>query len=305
MTYGSTNQSPDEPPEVARAKKEFGSRLDALRGKAGFGSLKELAKAAGVAYGTVKTVRRGETFPTRNTVSKIVHACSDTPGADRLLEDWAAVDAVTDSGSARYGEPWPPPQPPQGQEGASERSRPESTADAVVSPATQDDSTFPSPDCPAGTGGTSMPATQLGARAWAGAVAAVILVVLVVLVVVVVSRAAPPTPTVLVPSSAAVGVPVRFNALGGSSARYLKVYAGVTSAASDMEATGTFPDREVATATCQKTGRTVISDTSAGEEPRRSNMWVRLQTSSEKPMYATLTYADVAPKDLAKLSLCP
>lgn len=267
-----------------------------------------MAKAAGVAYGTVKTVRRGETFPTRLTVSKIVHACSDTPGADRLLEDWAAVDAVIDSGSARYGEPWPPsaiPQPRQGQEGASERSRPESTADAVVSSAPQDDSTFPSPDCPAGTGGTSMPATQLRARAWAGAVAAVILVVLVVLVVVVVSRAAPPTPTVLVPSSAAVEVPVRFNALGGSSSRYLKVYAGVTSAATDMEATGTFPDREVASATCQKTGRTVISDTNAGEEPRRSNMWVRLQTSSEKPMYATLTYADVAPGDLAKLPLCP
>lgn len=72
-----------------------------------------------------------------------------------------------------------------------------------------------------------------------------------------------------------------------------------------MEATGTFPDREVASATCQKTGRTVISDTNAGEEPRRSNMWVRLQTSSEKPMYATLTYADVAPGDLAKLPLCP
>jgi len=154
-----------------------------------------------------------------------------------------------------------------------------------------------------------MPATQLRARAWAGAVAAVTLVVLVVVVVHHLlnspSRAAPPTPTVLVPSSAAVEVPVRFNALGGSSSRYLKVYAGVTSAATDMEATGTFPDREVATATCQKTGRTVISDTSAGEEPRRSNRWVRLQTSSGKPMFATLTYADVAPKDLAKLPLCP
>lgn len=44
MTYGATNQTPDEPPEVVKAKKEFGSRLDALRGKAGFGSLKEWLK---------------------------------------------------------------------------------------------------------------------------------------------------------------------------------------------------------------------------------------------------------------------
>lgn len=48
--------------------------------------------------------------------------------------------------------------------------------------------------------------------------------------------------------------------------------------------------KEVATATCKKTGRTVSSDTSAGEESRSSNMWVRLATA---PIGSDVHYPDL------------
>jgi hypothetical protein len=71
-----------------------------------------------------------------------------------------------------------------------------------------------------------------------------------------------------------------------------------------MEQTGVFPDGELAVATCKKSGRTVVSDTSVGEEPRTSNMWVLLKVVSDQPMYATLTYADIDQFELAALPTC-
>ena len=98
-----------------------------------------------------------------------------------------------------------------------------------------------------------------------------------------------------------IEVPFTFNALGGGSP-FIRTFHGVSDSAGDREVTGTFRHGQTAAAVCRTHGRTVTSDTTVGEQPRSSNVWVRLNTSDA--MYAPLTYIDVDAAALATLPQC-
>jgi hypothetical protein len=318
----------DEPPEVAEAKREFARRLGLLRVNAGFATLKDLADASDVGYTTVKTAVAGGHLPNFNTVAKLARACRTRAGADdrrvkvqadQLLTDWKAVNEVVDRASARYGTQWPAAgvaEEANQHGGMDSRAEPETNADPAVigGPAEAAGHLIPATEqaTPSTLRGNSDGEPPVGSyRTWVWVAALLGLIVLALIAVVIVQQlpsgdddgtggSSPSTP-----SPGRVEVPIRFNALGGTSSRFIRVFAGVTKSAADRRQTGTFPDKEVAMATCKKPGRPVPSDTSAGEEQRDSNMWVLLATPSSEPMYATLTYADVTPENLAKLPTCP
>ncbi|MFL6137395.1 MAG: hypothetical protein ACJ74O_06285 [Frankiaceae bacterium] len=95
-----------------------------------------------------------------------------------------------------------------------------------------------------------------------------------------------------------------FDALGGTSSKIIDVYPGVGTSAHDKNANGTFTDGDTAPALCKTTGRRITSDVSAGERPRSSNIWVRVQGSPGLVQYATLTYGDIGRAALSRLPHC-
>jgi hypothetical protein len=93
-----------------------------------------------------------------------------------------------------------------------------------------------------------------------------------------------------------------FDALGGRTSKIIRVFPGVGTSARDRTANGTFTDGDKVTAICKTTGRTVKSHVAGGEQPRRSNVWVRIQGSPGLAQYATLTFGDI---DRAALGVLP
>jgi len=94
-----------------------------------------------------------------------------------------------------------------------------------------------------------------------------------------------------------------FDDLGGGSS-IIRVYAGVKQAAADKETTGTFNSGDSVPAECKTEGRTIHSDTSAGEADRTSSDWIRIHGTPGETQYATAVYVE-NPKDLlAQLPEC-
>jgi hypothetical protein len=95
------------------------------------------------------------------------------------------------------------------------------------------------------------------------------------------------------------GQVIKFDDLGGGSS-IISVYPGVQAIERDKTPSGTFRSGDVVAAVCKAQGRTIHSDPSSGERQQSSNMWVRIQGSPGKLQFATLTYADIAARDLAR-----
>jgi hypothetical protein len=128
-----------------------------------------------------------------------------------------------------------------------------------------------------------IPLSGHGTRGRRVAVAAA-LALAVAAAVVLVLRQAPPTGD----STAAF----RFDDLRGGSA-IVNVYPGVQDTAADRQPNGTFLSGQTTTATCKTTGRLVRSDPSAGERPRQSDVWLRVEAQAGQISYASLTYGDI------------
>jgi hypothetical protein len=94
-----------------------------------------------------------------------------------------------------------------------------------------------------------------------------------------------------------------FDALGGRS-QYINVYPGVEDTPEDRVANGTFQHDQATTALCQTTGRLVRSDTSVGEEPRESDVWLQVLAQPGKTSYAPLTYGRIEQEALEALPQC-
>lgn len=154
-----------------------------------------------------------------------------------------------------------------------------------------------------------------------GAVAAATLIVAVIVVVAVTrsgsttnSEATEGTPSpalvsVQEASSAGAADPadtravVTFDALGASGTQVIQVYAGPGGTPEDREVTGTYMSGMTAPVTCQAQGRTIRSDTAAGEPDRAFDIWLRIDAPGP-PQFATLTYTSLEPANLAKLPTC-
>jgi hypothetical protein len=82
-----------------------------------------------------------------------------------------------------------------------------------------------------------------------------------------------------------------FDDLHGGSA-IIEVYPGVTNAAADRQANGSFNDGDSVPAECKAKGRTVHSNPALGEEDRSSDDWIRIQGSPGEIQYATAVYVE-------------
>ena len=96
---------------------------------------------------------------------------------------------------------------------------------------------------------------------------------------------------------------VTFDALGASGTQVIQVYAGPGGTPEDREVTGTYMSGMTAPVSCQAQGRTIRSDTAAGEPDRTFDIWLRIDAPGP-PQFATLTYTSLEPADLAKLPTC-
>ena len=94
-----------------------------------------------------------------------------------------------------------------------------------------------------------------------------------------------------------------FDDLGGGSS-IIDVYPGVKATAADRTQNGSFEAGAKVTAVCKITGRTIRSDPSAGETPKQSNIWVKIDGAPGKTQFATLTYADIDSSLLTELPTC-
>jgi hypothetical protein len=98
-------------------------------------------------------------------------------------------------------------------------------------------------------------------------------------------------------------VAFRFDDLGGGLP-VIEVYPGVADTPTDRRYNGTFYSGDVVTAVCRTKGRTVTSNPSVGERPHSSDDWVQIIGLPGKTHYASLTYGEITPEDLASLPLC-
>jgi hypothetical protein len=96
------------------------------------------------------------------------------------------------------------------------------------------------------------------------------------------------------PSGTTSSPMLTFDALGGGS-QIIDVYPGVRATVRDRTKNGTYTSGDVVRAICVTKGRTVSSDPSAGEQARKSDLWVRIASLPGVTLYATLTYAEVVP----------
>jgi hypothetical protein len=106
------------------------------------------------------------------------------------------------------------------------------------------------------------------------------------------------------PPAVSTALPVfRFNDLGGGSS-IIQVFPGVEDTPADKLPNGTFNSGDTVHAVCQKSGRSVRSVPSAGEQERESDVWVQIIGSPGQTQYAPLTYGDMTPEALAALPVC-
>lgn len=98
-------------------------------------------------------------------------------------------------------------------------------------------------------------------------------------------------------------VQFRFDSLGSTESNVIQVYPGVTASDRDKTQNGTYYSGDTVQAVCITTGRSVSSLPAYGEQPRRSDQWVRIVGSPGAIQYATLTYGEVVPAG-AKLPAC-
>ena len=105
------------------------------------------------------------------------------------------------------------------------------------------------------------------------------------------------------PGPAGQGDPLVFDGLGGGNS-IIRVYPGVSDLATDKVANGTFNSGDTATALCKAKGRSVSSDPKVGEQPRTSDMWIRIVGSPGVRQYATAVYVKDSDALLGKLPAC-
>lgn len=98
-------------------------------------------------------------------------------------------------------------------------------------------------------------------------------------------------------------VQFRFDSLGSTQSNVIQVYPGVTASDRDRTQNGTYYHGNTVRALCITTGRTVTSDPGAGEQPERSDQWVRIGGPPGVVQYAALTYGEIVPAG-AELPAC-
>jgi len=103
----------------------------------------------------------------------------------------------------------------------------------------------------------------------------------------------------------AVSVPIRFNSLGGTTSKAIDLYDDPRVPSEQTTKTATYVDGQAGRARCKTRGRTVTSDVARGEEDRSSDWWLLVDGPPDVTAYATVTYLDVDPDDLARLPACP
>jgi hypothetical protein len=91
-----------------------------------------------------------------------------------------------------------------------------------------------------------------------------------------------------------------FDSLGGDSS-IIQVYPNPKR---KIEHNGTFNDDGVVGAECKTEGRMVHSDPKAGEEPRKSEEWIKIDGSPGQVQYATAVYVKDPAKLLRELPEC-
>lgn len=94
-----------------------------------------------------------------------------------------------------------------------------------------------------------------------------------------------------------------FDALGGGSS-IIEVYPGVKDTPEDKRPNGTYKNGNTAGAICKVTGRSISSNTAAGERSRKSDTWIEIAGSPGAKQYAPLTYAAIAQSQLDALPNC-
>jgi len=102
-----------------------------------------------------------------------------------------------------------------------------------------------------------------------------------------------------------VSAPIRFNSLGGTTSKVIDLYDDPRVPSDQATKTATYLDGQTSRAWCVTRGRTVTSDVARGEEDRSSDRWLLVDGPPDVTAYATLTYLDVDPADLARLPVCP
>jgi hypothetical protein len=118
------------------------------------------------------------------------------------------------------------------------------------------------------------------------------------------SPEAPASTSPASPALTATDATLTFDDLGGGSP-IIRVFHGVTDSPEDRAVTGTFSHGDTVRTICKKEGREVVSDTSVGEKPRKSSMWIRIEGTPGSIQFAPLTYARMSKEDLASLPICP
>lgn len=103
--------------------------------------------------------------------------------------------------------------------------------------------------------------------------------------------------------SADAPILVTFDALGTTGTQVIQVYAGPGDSPEDRQVTGTYMSGMTAPVTCQARGRTIRSDTAAGEPDRTYDVWLRIDAPGPS-QFATLTYTSLEPADLMDLPTC-
>jgi hypothetical protein len=141
-----------------------------------------------------------------------------------------------------------------------------------------------------------------------GVVALIFIIVIVVAVVV--SRQHSGSPTAALPPSSsdtnhatAAGPNLTFDDLGAAST-IIQVYSGAGNTPQEKVSNGTFRAGDRVGVKCKVSGRTITSDTAAGEKPRRSSEWVEVVGAAGVRQFASLTYGDVPTATLNSLPTC-